>query len=168
MSGSLSSCAKWPRRGTMFTSFTGTKVQKLTQKALQFGRPRQHTSAYADVRWRMLYWYESANTDAEGAAVREAAWSRCWRAGIMSRPCLRDVRRRRVRAVQDASRLRYPRQTQRRCRRARLRAASPRMSRPLLLLLRSQHTSAYASLRTCHMSAYVFAYIVLVISVFYS
>jgi hypothetical protein len=49
MSGSLSSCATWPRRGTKFTSFTGTKVQILAQKELKCGRPRQLMLTYADV-----------------------------------------------------------------------------------------------------------------------
>jgi hypothetical protein len=50
--------------GPQFTCFTGTKVQILTQKALQ-RRERRRSSVY------LLYWHKSTNTDAEGAAERE-------------------------------------------------------------------------------------------------
>jgi hypothetical protein len=51
--------------GTQFTCFTGTKVQILTQKALVESnfiiRGYKAGSVY------LLYWYNSTNTDAEGA-----------------------------------------------------------------------------------------------------
>jgi hypothetical protein len=46
--------------GTQFTCFTSTKVQMLTQRAVDArGRPRRRYSVY------LLYWYKSTNADTE-------------------------------------------------------------------------------------------------------
>jgi hypothetical protein len=56
--------------GTHFACFTGTKAQRLTQKALCRGHAPLRYSLY------LLYWYKSTNTDAEGAADWEGFTAR--------------------------------------------------------------------------------------------
>ena len=57
--------------GTHFTRFTGTKVQILTQTAFKGCALALFYSVYS------LYWYKSANTDAEGAAGNDYAVAVC-------------------------------------------------------------------------------------------